>query len=375
MKVRFLVTAAACLLLSSCADTAPTPSPNTGTQTAVQTVTTTNGTNADNTITEDTFYEKLIQSAGDFAKVITMKGKISEDVIKQAFERLYHEYPEYFWVRNYQYTMSDTDLTLTIDSFQDYSVSQVQQMYQAMKQKAAGIVAGIPQNIPDYDKILQIHDYLVRTTQYDYDGLEQGNTQYRNFHTAYGCLIEGKAVCEGYARAFQYIMKLMGVEAGTCSGIAGDENHAWNYVKISDAYYWLDITWDDHDDSGEPEAEIISHAYFLLDDAVFLRSHVIGGENYFVPACTGTAENYFRKNGLYFESYDFAAFDAAFSAQYLAHGSAECMFSSEPEYQKAVTALLDKEEIWNTGCFKGRSSNITYTKKDDVCVFSVQNVK
>ena len=387
LKAGILFTIAACLFcLCSCSEsTSPSPKTETTgkapvtehtvsstkpTTAATKHIETNSSSEMNHSISVDDLFKKLEESAEAFSQTITMRGKVSEDTIKKAFERLYHEHPEYFWVRNYEYELSNTELTLKLEPFQDYTVSQLQQMYQEMKKKATGIVAGIPQNISAYDKILQIHDYLIRTTTYDYLSVEQGNTENLLIYSAYGCLMEGKAVCEGYARAFQYIMKLLGIESGTCTGSAGNEHHAWNYVRIDDAYYWLDVTWDDTNDMEYPNTNLISHCFFLLNDELFLRSHVLDNTNYYVPVCKEITENYFHKNGLCFEQYDFAAFNPVFSAEFQKYDGAEIMFSSETEYRKALKSLMEEKEIWDADCFKDHSMQITYSKRDDLLVLS-----
>lgn len=40
-------------------------------------------------------------------------------------------------------------------------------------------------------------------------------------------------------------MDMLGIENGTVSGEAGDEQHIWNTVKLDDQWYHVDVTWDD----------------------------------------------------------------------------------------------------------------------------------
>ena len=49
------------------------------------------------------------------------------------------------------------------------------------------------------EKIKIVHDYLIDTIEYD-------STYDNNVYNVYGALANGKCVCEGYARAFKYIL-------------------------------------------------------------------------------------------------------------------------------------------------------------------------
>lgn len=96
----------------------------------------------------------------------------------------------------------------------------------------------------DYEDIKMVHDYLVENIEYD------TSLQEKNIYNIYGALINGKCVCEGYARAFKYLLDGLGIESTMVIGkginsSGQSENHAWNYVKLENNWYEVDCTWDD----------------------------------------------------------------------------------------------------------------------------------
>jgi len=96
----------------------------------------------------------------------------------------------------------------------------------------------------DYDKILQVHDWIIDNLEYE------SNIENSNVYNLYGALIEKKAVCEGYAEAFKYILDEMRIPCILVSGTATNsegttERHEWNYVQIDNKWYAVDSTWDD----------------------------------------------------------------------------------------------------------------------------------
>lgn len=122
-----------------------------------------------------------------------------------------------------------------------------------------------------YRKLGKVHNWLVETVSY-------GGTS-KNQHTIYGALADGKAVCEGYARAFKYLMDASGIPCVLVSGTATnsqgeEENHAWNYVQVNENWYAVDVTWDDPIITGGGElTQELKYRYFLKGATEFKADH------------------------------------------------------------------------------------------------------
>ena len=112
----------------------------------------------------------------------------------------------------------------------------------------------------DYDKALAIYNYICRNVTYDYDRLDDDSYQLK--FTAYAAAVDNTAVCAGIADLFYYLANSAGLDAR----IDTNSNHAWNFVKIDDKYYYVDATWD----LGKNEDE---YEYFLKGWADF-ESHM-----------------------------------------------------------------------------------------------------
>ena len=120
------------------------------------------------------------------------------------------------------------------------------------------------EDLTDLETALLIHDYLAANYEYD-DAFATGDDMY----TAYGLLVNGTAVCQGYAEAFAYLAMEMGINCGLCS--SETMNHAWNIIEIDGVEYHLDVTFDDPIyDRGGP----VYHTNFLLSsDALKANDH------------------------------------------------------------------------------------------------------
>ena len=128
-----------------------------------------------------------------------------------------------------------------------------------------------------YENIKLVHDYLVDSIDYDISISEN------NIYNIYGALINKKCVCEGYAKAFKYIMDGLNIPCVLVTGTAKNsegkvENHAWNYVKIEEKWYAIDITWDDPIlVNGGFLSNTAKYRYFLKGEDEFKLSHFEDG--------------------------------------------------------------------------------------------------
>lgn len=92
-----------------------------------------------------------------------------------------------------------------------------------------------------YEMVVEVNDYICDKAEYPKKQPFAPET-----HCAYGALIDGSAVCEGYALATKLLLNELkipcDIEFGTCTdGI----DHAWNLVQLDGKWYQLDVTWND----------------------------------------------------------------------------------------------------------------------------------
>ncbi len=129
----------------------------------------------------------------------------------------------------------------------------------------------------DYEKIREVHNWIIDNIEYDI------NLETQEPYSISGALTEGRAVCEGYARSFKYIMDGLDIPCVLVSGIGTNSNgetesHAWNYVMLDNKWYAVDVTWDDPVIIGNgyiPEGTRYRH--FLKGSNSFFTSHIEDG--------------------------------------------------------------------------------------------------
>jgi len=211
---------------------------------------------------------------------------------QSALDAFFYDYPELFYIdlTKISLLIKSTSIgpltTYTVKISPDNTSNYLYEEFNSEEKvniaisKVENIKNHIINNLPtssNYDKILTIHDTLVKSLEYD-SSLNKSNT-----HNIYGALIEKSVVCEGYAKSFKYILDSLNIEnilvSGTATNSSGDsESHMWNYVKLNDNWYAVDVTWDDPIIIGGLSKNNLRHDYFLKGNTTFNKSHVPSGK-------------------------------------------------------------------------------------------------
>jgi transglutaminase/protease-like cytokinesis protein 3 len=180
-------------------------------------------------------------------------------------------------------------------------------MRKAAESKANDIVREIIMpGMNDYEKVLAVHDYVIKNSRYDRLNADNGTVPAEE-HEAYGVLVNGVGVCDSYAKAVKLILDKSGVQCmlveGSKAENAGqglnDVDHAWNIVRVDGEYYHVDATWDDV--SEEWDSSEVGYQHLNLNDEEMQKTHIWDRSKY--PQCTSTKYNYFRYSKLFAENH------------------------------------------------------------------------
>ena len=116
------------------------------------------------------------------------------------------------------------------------------------------ILNNMPENLSILGKYKYLSDSLCEICDYAHEELEKENTTKQKnsrIHSMIGCLVDGRAVCDGYAWAYYYLCLKEGL---FCNFIDGhpkelDSGHAFNYISLGNEYYFVDVTWADEENN------------------------------------------------------------------------------------------------------------------------------
>lgn len=145
------------------------------------------------------------------------------------------------------------------------------------------IRTSVQKDMTKYQKIKAVHNWFIKNVRYDIRLFTEGKIPSVS-HTSRGALVKGVAVCDGYAYAFQKVMKKLGIACRFVTGASGGVGHAWNMVKLGGKWYHVDVTFDDPIINGSDKNKTPFYEFFLKSSSVMKKSHSWRRGNY--PACT-----------------------------------------------------------------------------------------
>lgn len=218
-----------------------------------------------------------------------------------------------------------------------FTADEISSMNIASERAARDIMENITPDMDDYDKLKYFHDYLVLNCKND--------TESPYGDTVYGALVQKKALCEGYAKAFSYLCNLVDIENTIVTGTT-TVPHMWNMVKLGGNWYHVDVTWDNPDDALHAEyPDVILYQYFMVTDSVIENNHTIWTYPSVPPKANGRNENYFVREGTDIsseEEFFTVSQNAVLNAVRNREQSAMVKFESNDMYI-SVTSQLEKD--------------------------------
>lgn len=240
-------------------------------------------------------YNQVLDAILNYETEVTVSTE-DTDVLQNAYDAVMADYGGLFWVYGYQantYHTVGTVLGLTFSP--TYTMTQAEQ-----EEKQAEIDAvveqwlmDLPADATDYEKAKYVYETLITKCDYDINSEDNQNI--------ISVFLNGSTVCQGYADATSYLLDLLGIQSTIIIGTANNESHAWNMVRLDDQYYFMDTTWGNSTYSDTTDAKFINYAYLNVTSEEISQNHTVE-MNVELPECTATEDNYYHKEGQYFES-------------------------------------------------------------------------
>ncbi len=267
----------------------------------------------------------------------------TQEEVSQLYDAFMQDNPAFFHVGSvYGYTGRQhgdeqrfTALNLTYTMTAEERVKAREQL----EEKAREIVGTVTATDTPYDIERKLHDALSATCTYHRTAAENREPlkSFPSAFTAYGALVEGEAVCEGYARAMQYLLQSAGIPATVVSGRDTDDNaHMWNAVRLGDEMYYLDVTWDD---STEP----MTYSYFNLNTEEMMRCYRVDSGMLGLENSTATVQNFYHRDGKYLDTLRLEEIASVIAEIVAEDGTAHLRFS-EAAFSNAL--LFVRSSSW-----------------------------
>lgn len=316
---------------------------------------------------EKALYTEIYGILSTLAKDTKVSSK-DPDQIEKAFNYVMLDHPELFYLTGYSFTkyMRGSSIEkITVSGTYTMTANEVVDAMHAVDAYVDKCIAGYDGPVDEYEKVKYVYEYLIRNTEYD---LEAPNNQ-----NILSITMEGRTVCQGYAKATQYILNKMGVFCILCEGIVkGTESHVWNIVRINGNYYHVDATWGDAsymigNNTGDFKAPEINYDYLCIPDNTIKETHVIK-DNINHPICDSMQDNYYVREGLYLTELDTEIIMNAFDT---ARAKGETIVTLKCADANVYAALFN-HLIDNHGIFDylNGSKTVNYVEFRDECRIS-----
>ncbi len=254
--------------------------------------------------------------------------------LDMVFQAVLADHPEIFYVSGYQYTQYLRDAEVQRISFTGtYTMTpeQIVAKQTEMEQYVEACLAGMPQG-DDYEKLRYLYEYVIDHTDYVLNA--PGN------QSICSVFLQGQSVCQGYAKAYQYLCQRAGVSATLVTGNIRETGygHAWNLVFADGDYYYVDATWGDASYTSAESGQAvrvpgINYEYLCITTEQINRTHEID-TIVDMPECTATADNFYVREDSYLTAYDIEALDRIFR-------------NADADRQNYVTFCCATDELYN----------------------------
>lgn len=373
---------------------------------------------------EQAWYDDIEQALGSFSEKIQLNqdflegfdASMMDDAVDRIFRCVLGDHPEIFYVDGYsctKYMQGDKIVSVEFSGSYTMDKETALEYKNAIEESAEEILAGIGKDAGDYEKVKYVYETIIGSTDYDLAAPDNQNV--------YSVFVNHRSVCQGYAKATQYLLNKLGVESTLVLGtVDTGEGHAWNLVKVDGDYYYVDTTWgdvsyqvedspaesgaqaapegseedmeadgareteegdkdegadvqseadaSDAGDLGQEEADKspampeINYDYLNVTTEELLRTHSIGGAVP-MPVCTATRANYYVVEGAYFTSYDKEQMRGLFEkAAEEGRGDVNVKCSDVECYQEIFEALIEDKDIFDY--MKDREGSIAYAQNE-----------
>lgn len=289
-----------------------------------------------------------------------------ENEVGKAYEAVFADYGGLFWVVGYSYkTFENSDGTkIGFEFTPTYSMDRSERDNTQNQIDAAVDVwlSELPADADDYTKSKFVFESLINKVDYDISS--------ENNQNIISVFLGNATVCQGYADAASYLFDELAIPSMVISGDANGQAHAWNLVQLDGEYYYIDVTWGNstYMTSQDEYTKHINYAYLNVTGDDIQGTHTLK-TSLEPPAATGTQDNYFHREGTYFDTWDDNAIGMAISdAYYSGTDFFSIRFANDTLYDTALDYFIGQQFLFN---YCQGLSSVNYIEDKELNVITI----
>lgn len=314
-------------------------------------------------------YIKLDEAINSYEEKAILTKKLTDNIhdkVMDVFAAYFYDNPECYYISNeynittrnyglYQYAFIELNYLVEGQKLIEFKNQELQKAIDDL------INSCIKPGMTDFEKERVIHDELVKkVSYYEYKSIDNIPAL---THTAYGALVDKRAVCDGYSKAYKMVLEKLGIENIIISGVVDNLPHAWNLVNLDGNYYHVDVTSDKLEDKS---TRYVVHTYFNVTDEEILDTHTINNK-FNIPKCNSKDYDYYVKTKSYIE-YEDNLYDKLSRIISIQKNSQILEFKADSRYSaRSIIDMLYELDFagWRS---KGKTS-VSYSQKENIYIF------
>ena len=180
-------------------------------------------------------YLEIEQAIRQHVEYLNVENNVTESDVRHAIRCVMRDNPDIFWfVHQYHFDNENGVISFRYRCSQGRSVI-IQESINDVVEKEFQI--NYVRTLTQLEQVVYVYKWLLTYCNYNLNSAYNQNID--------SVFIRRNSVCTGYAKAAQYLFKLLGIESclvfGRLNNDKEDGRHCWNIVNIDGHYYHLDV--------------------------------------------------------------------------------------------------------------------------------------